>query len=90
MASFEVTFRPRQRLVRTDHSLRVPRHVSIEVHRRADEQLLETVVERLGELFARVLLGERQVGRQTAQLSRAVFQFDGSLPKGRLRLACVR
>ena len=49
------------------------------------QQLLETVVKRLGELFARVLLGERQVGRQPAQLRRPVFQFDGSLLKGRLR-----
>ena len=56
--------------------------VSLEVQGRADEQLLETIVQRLGELFARVLLGERQVGRQPAQLSRPVFQFDRALLKG--------
>src|SRR4029077_20710875 len=57
----QVTFRPHEQVVRTGPSLFLPRQVSLEVQGRADEQLLETVVQRLGELLARVLLGERQV-----------------------------
>ena len=72
----EVTLRPYQQFVRTGSSLFFAGHVPLEVQDRADEQLLETVVERLGELFARVLLSQRQVGRQPAQLSRPLFQFD--------------
>ena len=55
--------------------------MAIEGQRRTDEQLLQTVVEGLGELFARVLLGERQVRRHLAQLSRPPFEFDRAFPQ---------
>ena len=62
-------------------ALRVPLHLVIEIQRREDQQLLETVVERLGELFARPLLGERQVRRELTQLRRPVLQFDRPFAK---------
>src|SRR5262245_64224392 len=58
-------------------------HLLIEVQRRDEQQLLETVVECFGELFARVLLGERQVRGELAQLSGPAFQFDRSFLKRR-------
>ena len=79
----DVSFRLHERFVRTGSPLRFSLQLSIEGHRRADQQLLEAVVERVGELFARVLLGERQVGRHLAQLGRPAFQFGGSLLKRR-------
>ena len=77
----EVTSRPHERFVRTCASLRFLLHVAIEGQRRTDEQLLQTVVEGLGELLARVLLGERQVRRHLAQLSRPPFEFDRAFPQ---------
>jgi hypothetical protein len=41
--------------------LRVMLHLLVQVQCRDEQQLLETVVKCFGELFARVLLGERQV-----------------------------
>ena len=43
-------------------------------------------MERLGQLFARTLLGERQVRRHLAQLSRPSFQFDRPLLQRRVAL----
>ena len=57
----------------------------IEVQCGDDQQLLESVVQRLGDLLTRVLLGERQVRRHPAQLRGPVFQFDGALLEGRRR-----
>ena len=71
-------------------SPRATLEISTEVQRRTDQQLLEAVVDRLGELFARVLLGQRQVRRQLAELSRPLFQFGRSLVKDRLGMLARR
>jgi hypothetical protein len=48
-----------------------------------DEQLLQPVVQRFGDLLARMLLGKCQVRRHSAQLRRPMFQFGRALPKRR-------
>ena len=59
---------------RRDAHLCITFQLLIEVHRRNQQHLLETIVKRFGELFAGVVFRERQLGRHPAQLRRSKFQ----------------
>ena len=63
-------------------SLGLPLQLLLEVQGDDDQELLEPVVQRPGDLLARMVLGERQVPRHPAQLRRPVFQFGRALLKG--------
>ena len=63
-------------------ALGLPLQLLFEVQRHDDQELLEPVVQRPGDLLARMVLGERQVPRHLAQLRRPVFQFGRALLKG--------
>src|SRR5215472_3284183 len=73
--------------------LRVASRLQLEMHRGADQQLLQSVMERLGELLSRMLLSEREIRRHLTQLRRAVLQFErsfvervlGALPRADVR-----
>jgi len=55
----------------------------IEIEGGDDQQLLQPVVQRSGDMFARVLLGQGQVRRHPAQLRRPILQFRRALLKRR-------
>ena len=51
----------------------------VEVQRHDDQELLKAIVQRLRDLLAGVVLGQRQVPRHSAQLLGPVFQFVRAL-----------
>ena len=79
----ELLLRLCQQLARRSSSLGLPLQLLFEVQRHDDQELLEPIVQRPGDLLARMVLGERQVPRHPTQLRRPVFQFGRALLKGR-------
>ena len=78
----ELLLRLCQQLARRGSALGLPLQLLFEVQRHDDQELLEPVVQRPGDLLARMVLGERQVPRHLTQLRRPVFQFGRALLKG--------
>src|SRR5215471_4127214 len=64
--------------------LSIALQLTIEIEGGTHQQLLETVVQCLGQLFPRMLFRERKVGRQLTQLDRALLQFDRTFLQRRL------
>ena len=79
----ELLLRLCQQLARRRANLGLPLQLLFEVQRHDDQELLEPIVQRPGDLLARMVLGERQVPRHLTQLRRPVFQFGRALLKGR-------
>ena len=78
----ELLLRLCQQLARRSSNLGLPLQLLFEVQRHDDQELLEPIVQRPGDLLARMVLGERQVPRHPTQLRRPVFQFGRALLKG--------
>ena len=82
IASSRCCFASASELARRGSNLVLPLQLLVEVQRDDDQELLEPVVQRPGDLLARLVLGERQVPRHLTQLRRPVFQFGRALLKG--------